>query len=396
MNRSRLAWLIQRYTDDTATPAELKELSDFIAQSPDDELFSQVVLDSADLNPLGSGKLEPYEDLADIALLQSRTQQLSQQPPRIRRWVWAAACATLLLAAGAYLWHKPAAKAGIVKNVDHPKKKILPGKNGAVLTLADGSTVSLDSLGSGKIASQNGADIIVRQGKLTYSIGENAGSEIAYNTLTTPIGRQFHFQLPDGTEVWLNAASSIHYPTVFNGSERTVEMTGEAYFEVANNPARPFRVNVNQTARIQVLGTHFNVNAYGNEPVIKTTLLEGSIQFHAGADLKQEKQMVTLRPGQQSQLAIGTHRLAVENDVETENVIAWKNGLFNFNDASIRDVMNQLERWYDIRVSYEKNVPSIRFYGKMTKNIPLDDLLLILERSKVHFQIDGKRLIVQP
>jgi len=397
MNRSRLTWLLQQYTDNTATPAELKELSDFIAQSPDDELFSQVIRDSMHVNPLEVSKLKPYEDLADIALLQGKTQQLSREPIRIRRWIWAAACMLLLLlSSGAYLWYKRPMEARLAKDVKISAKKILPGTNGAILTLADGSTISLDSLGSGKIASQNGADVVIRQGKLAYALTDKAGSEIAYNTLSTPKGRQFHIQLPDGTDVWLNAASSIRYPTTFNGKERIVQLTGEAYFEVAGNPAMPFKVNVSDQARIEVLGTHFNVNAYTNEPAIKTTLLEGSIQFHKSMDGRPGKQMVTLRPGQQSQLDFASHLLSVENDVETDKVIAWKNGLFNFNDAGLQETMKQLERWYDIEVVYEKGIPPISFFGKMTKNIPLNDLLLILERSKVHFQIEGRRLIVQP
>jgi transmembrane sensor len=397
MNQERLALLMQRYADDTASAAELKELSDLIAQSPDNELFSEIVIDLANHNPLKSKQLSPYEDLADKALLQSRLRHPAPQLRRIPAWTWAAAaCILLILSTGAWFLYKRPAESQTVKSTSAPKKIILPGKNGAVLTLADGSTVSLDSLGSGKIASQNGADIVIHHGKLAYTSTGIVSNEPAYNTLSTPKGRQFHFQLPDGTEVWLNAASSIHYPTAFNGKERIVQLTGEAYFEVAKNPAMPFKVNVGAQARIEVLGTHFNVNAYSNESLIRTTLLEGSVQFHSGIDRQPGDQMVTLGPGQQSQLDISTRKLAVENDVETDKVMAWKNGFFDFNDVSLRDAMNQLQRWYDIEVAYEKDVPPIHFFGKMTKNIPLNDLLLILEKSKVHFQIEERKLIVQP
>ncbi|MDO6432230.1 FecR domain-containing protein [Flavitalea sp. BT771] len=398
MIKSRLAYLVERYMNNAISTSEQEELSDFIEQSGNEALFSQVMMDLLDRAPQKDNDLKPYEDLADKALRAGRpTDHSSARTYNIGRWTAAAACVLLIVLAGVYFRHTSSpVQPRLVKKTNSTNELIVPGKNGAILTLADGSSVLLDSLGNGKVASQNGADLVISQGKLAYSTTGSTSGEIAYNTLSTPKGRQFHIKLPDGTEVWLNAASAIHYPTIFTGKDRTVELTGEAYFEVAGNPSMPFIVKVDQTAGIKVLGTHFNVNAYRNEPVMKTTLLEGSIQFHTGIEMAPGEQIVKLRPGQQSQLETSTRKLAIENDVETEKAVAWKNGIFNFNDASLQEVMNQLERWYDIEVAYENNISPIRFYGKMTKNIPLNDLLLILEKSQVHFKVVGRRLIVLP
>ena len=394
MDRSRLIYLIQRYSENTATPAELKELSDFIAESPDDELFTDVMMEQMGRDPLINKNIPAFEVLAD------RVVEITR-PRRSYKWMWAAACMLLVMAGAIYirlLRKEPVLTAK--KEEKTAPAVVVPGKTGAILTLSDGSTIVLDSMGTGKVASQNGADVLVQQGKLAYvSSGRVSGSgsgAMVYNTLSTPTGRQYHIQLPDGTEVWLNAASSIHYPTVFSGTERVVDITGEAYFEVAKDAARPFKVKAGQGAQIDVLGTHFNVNAYSNEPAIATTLLEGSVRFRGRGGPNGEEKSELLKPGQQTQYDQASHALTVANDVETAQVVAWKNGKFDFNDMGLKKVMQQLERWYDIDVVYEKNVPDIKFFGKMTENIPLNDLLIILEKSKVHFQMQGRKLIVKP
>lgn len=384
MDKSRLQYLLQRYSDNTATPAELRELSGYIGQSPDDELFAEAMQDMPKQEALHGVDLEPYEQLAGKALLFNRSTN------RIPKWVWAAACLPLLLLGGFYYLHKQPQAPPLVKTVVQPPPQIPPGKNGAILTLEDGRTVLLDSLGNGKIASQHGADVVIDKGSLTYANANNDNRELVYNTLSTPRGRQFHIQLSDGSAVWLNAASSIRYPIVFSGAQRVVEITGEAYFEIAKNAAQPFIVKTERDAQIEVLGTGFNVNAYANEAVAKTTLIEGKVRVAAGGS-----QPVVLRPGEQVSL-LPSSQLSQPLAVETEKVVAWKNGVFDFTDESLQDVMKQLERWYDIDVVYEKNIPIIRFYGKMTKNISLNDLLIILEKSKVHFQIEGRTLIVKP
>ncbi|WP_346319307.1 FecR domain-containing protein [Chitinophaga sp. YIM B06452] len=303
----------------------------------------------------------------------------------MRRWGWAAAVAVLAAGLGAYLLStRDKSSQPEVAAVNTPD--IAPGKNGAVLTLADGSQVELDSLGNGVIATQNGAKVRLQNGQVVYDeTGEPAGT--AFNTMTTPRGRQFRITLPDDTKVWLNAASSLRYPTAFTGKERRVEVTGEAYFEVAKNKDKPFLVEVNNTAEVQVLGTHFNINAYANEPAIYTTLLEGKV------GVVSNRQGAMLKPGQQAQISNG---IKVADDVDIDKVMAWKNGVFNFEGATLEQFLRQVERWYDIDVEYEKGVPAITFWGKMTRDIPLSGLLVVLQKSNVHFRLEGRKLIVLP
>ena len=277
------------------------------------------------------------------------------------------------------------------------QQDILPGKEGAILTLADGTEVVLDSLGNGVVATQNGTQVVLNNGSLAYS--QEAGKTASvYNQLSTPKGRQFKLVLPDGTKVWLNAASSLRYPTVFNEISRQVEVTGEVFFEVAQNHRQPFYVNVNNQAQIRVLGTQFNVNAYSNETSIKTTLVDGGIQVRPGADYDSSS-FVTLKPGQQAEIKPAGNKTSLQpvrliNNANTEKAIAWKNGLFNFEDATLEEVMRQVERWYDIDVVYEQGIPNIEFGGRMSNDMSLSGLLKSLKESEVHFRVEGRKLIV--
>jgi ferric-dicitrate binding protein FerR (iron transport regulator) len=308
-----------------------------------------------------------------------------------RKWSWVAAAVLLFVGLGAYVWmnrQKITTPGAMAKTGD-----ILPGKQGAVLTLADGRQVVLDSLGNGVVAIQNGAQVVLEDGGLTYSSGDHAAGELAYNILSTPKGRQFQLTLPDGTRVWLNAASSLRYPASFSGKERRVTVTGEVYFEVAANSALPFKVDAGNGTEINVLGTHFNINAYADNGGIKTTLLDGSVKVLAGSS------GVLLRPGQQAQTiahAGAQPEIKVISDPDTEKTMAWKNGLFNFENATLEEVMPQLERWYDIEVMYEKGIPNIRFGGKLSRDVSLAGLLKSLEETEVHFRIEGRKLVVLP
>jgi ferric-dicitrate binding protein FerR (iron transport regulator) len=196
--------------------------------------------------------------------------------------------------------------------------------------------------------------------------------------------------LPDGTNVWLNAASALKYPTSFTGNERRVEVTGEAYFEVVKNAAKPFIVQVKDKADIEVLGTSFNINAYENEHAIRTTLLNGSVRV--GVPSTDYKKAVVLVPGQQAQI-VGK-QISVAANPPADKILAWKNGLFNFDGADLEEVMRQLERWYDIEVIYENGIPHTRFIGEMSRQIALTDLLDILKRTEVDFRVEGRKLIV--
>jgi ferric-dicitrate binding protein FerR (iron transport regulator) len=272
-------------------------------------------------------------------------------------------------------------------------KDLLPGSNKAILTLSNGKKIILNNAGIGTIGSEGNAVINkTANGEIVYSSTETAADNgsLAYNTITIPNGGQYHLVLSDGTNVWLDAASSIKYPTVFTGNERKVVITGEAYFEVAHNAAKPFRVMA-QGQTVEVLGTHFNIDAYTNEPVIKTTLLEGSVK------VTNNMKTITLAPGEQAQVQPGTadNEIKVLNNVDTDEAIAWKNGLFQFNKASIESIMRQVARWYDVEISYMNNkIPSKTFTGSISRNSSASQVLEILSYTGLHFEIAGKKIIV--
>jgi ferric-dicitrate binding protein FerR (iron transport regulator) len=297
-----------------------------------------------------------------------------------------------LLILGSYLWINSGGKKELatktIKSKPY-KNDVPPGGDKAVLTLADGSTIVLDDAKNGDLTRQGNTKVIKLNGKLAYNNGSTGVKEVLYNTISTPRGGQYQVELPDGTQVWLNAASSLHFPTAFAGKERRVEITGEAYFEVAVNKTMPFIVSI-QGAEIQVLGTHFNVMAYNDEAMLNTTLLEGSIKFVKGNTNS------LLKPGQQSQLA-KNGEIKVVNDVDVENVIAWKNGNFHLEDADIKTVMRQIARWYDVEIVYQHKETGELYYLEMPRSSTLADILKVLEiAGNIHFQIDGSKVIVLP
>ena len=265
------------------------------------------------------------------------------------------------------------------------KNEVPPGGNHATLTLADGSVISLDSAANGVLTQQGNVKIVKQSnGQLLY---EGAGNhEMMYNTMTTPRGGQYRLTLPDGTLVWLNAASSVTYPAAFTGRERSVSVTGEVYFEVAANENMPFRVKAGDM-NINVIGTRFNVNAYAEEPTVRTTLIEGAVSVSAG------QASAVLKPGQQARVQ-GNHTLAVINNIDTEEIIAWKNGYFQFTDADMPAVMRQIEKWYDVKVTYEGAIPKRSFGGGIQRSLPLSQVLGILEANDVKFKIEGKNITV--
>jgi transmembrane sensor len=266
-----------------------------------------------------------------------------------------------------------------------------PGSNKAVLTLADGKTVPLDSAHGGVIGRQGGEELVSRNKQLIYQQVGDASGGVGYNVLTTPRGGQYAVVLPDGTKVWLNADSYLRYPTAFGGDSREVELRGEGYFEVAARAGQPFRVQVlrgkREPLRVEVLGTHFNIMDYDDEPVLRTTLLEGAVRVSKGGAA------VVLRPGQQARLE-GEDRLLV-GQADIEEAIAWKNGLFKFDGAGIGQVMRQLSRWYDLDVEYVHGVPNDLFQGEMYRDVRVSELLKILEASGVHCAVEGKKLLVK-
>jgi ferric-dicitrate binding protein FerR (iron transport regulator) len=280
-----------------------------------------------------------------------------------------------------------------VRQAPAPAADIMPGGNKAILTLGDNTTINLDDAKNGVVGQQGNTQVVKsKEGRLDYyTVGAKA-SAITYNLLTTPRGGQYQLALPDGSKVWLNAASSLRYPTAFAGKERVVELHGEAYFEIAPNPSMPFKVAVSQQAgeapaEIEVLGTHFNVKAYADEPAVHTTLLEGSVRVRKGRNI------VPLQPGQQASWNSARDVRVVPADVE--EAVAWKNGLFKFNEATIEDVMRQLSRWYDVEVVYTNGIPGDLFRGEIYRNVNVSKVLKVLEASGVQFKVEGKKILVQ-
>ena len=314
-----------------------------------------------------------------------------------RLYRYAAAAAVLLMVTGIavyFLINKESKPQTIVQNNQPAATDVLPGHDGAILKLADGKQLLLDSLGNGIVATQGNTNIKIQNGQVVYDVMQS-GKEMMYNTMTTPRGRQFQLLLPDGSNVWLNAASSITYPAAFIGNERRVTITGEVYFEVAKNKEKPFIVDVDGKASVQALGTSFNINAYGDEPGIKTTLLEGKVRVAKRETTKDAELSVILNPGEQAiancRLPIGDCRLDIHHSPDLEEVMAWKNGRFEFNGNSIQSVMRQLSRWYNVDVVYEGALPEANFVGAITRQEKLSQVLKMLELTNViQFKIQKK------
>lgn len=311
----------------------------------------------------------------------------------IYRWLSAA---VVLLSLGTIIYfHNKKPINNQLVNTNKPLiNDVAPGGNKAILTLSNGHQLVLTSVKNGIVATQG--NIIINKtsdGKVIYNADQNssqqAGDELTYNTIATPIGGTYYLMLSDGTQVWLNAASSIKYPVAFKGSERVVELTGEAYFEVAKNKEMPFKVK-SSGQTVEVLGTHFNINSYSNEVSIKTTLLEGSVKIAAAGTY------TLLKPGQQSSFNASAYKpVKVSDNVDLAEVMAWKNGKFLFAGADIQTVMRQLERWYDVEAVYDGNRPSDHFYGKIPKDVNLSQVLRVLELSGVNFKIEGRKVIIR-
>lgn len=310
-----------------------------------------------------------------------------------RKAGWAAAV-ILLAGAGTWFWYQEKEKNG-TKTASLPADKavpvaaagIAPGGNKAILTLADGTKILLDSASNGTLASQGKTQILkTGNGELVYE-GNGRSRENMINTISTPAGGQYQVVLPDGTKARLNAGSSITFPAAFNDRSREVSITGEVFLDVARNARQPFVVKANNTD-ITVLGTSFNINAYKEEPLIRTTLLEGSVMVNAGG------RPLTLKPGQQAAVSAGKSTVTLVEHPDMDKVLAWTNGLFNFEGSGLQEVMRQLEHWYDITVAYEGKLPAITFKGKMYRNVNLADVLEMLQEMGFQFKLEGKRLVV--
>jgi transmembrane sensor len=308
----------------------------------------------------------------------------------VRMSGWSVAASLLIGVIVTDVIHKTGPAASPAMVAKRAGVSVLPGRNTATVTLANGQQISLDSAGKGQLAIEGNTRLIkAGSGSLSYiaAKGSNPARE-SYNILTTPRAAQYQLTLPDGSRVWLNNVSSLRYPTSFQGMERTVELTGEAYFEIARDAVRPFIVKVRDEA-VEVLGTSFNIMAYPEEGGTQTTLLTGAVR------VKTSETVVQLKPDEQSQVnAAGG--LKILKGVPSEDIVSWKNGFFSFGRASFANMMRQLARWYDVEVIYQGKAPDMEFGGKLDRSLPLNELLKFLDKNQIHFRLEGRKLIVLP
>jgi transmembrane sensor len=390
----RILYLVLQYQSDDLTDAESQELTDWISASEANRVEFNRLID-----PVGTRRELEFRKRMELHMKDTQVPQVVTLWARWGKWV--AAAGVLLFIAGYILNKNVPNKQEIAKVAPTPKltNDVAPGKFGARLTLSDGKHIVLDSIQSGQLAEQGGTSIYNDKGKLSYSPA-NSSTETVFNTLETAPGETYSLELSDGTKVWLNSNSLLKFPAAFNGAERNVEMKGEVFFEVEKNAKKPFRVAIHTVSgvnpAIEVLGTQFNVNAYEDEPLIQTTLLEGSVVIQPGHELGQKKMdAVKLKPGQQGNIRDGKDQsVRINTNVNTEAVTAWKDQTFYFSSDDLKTIMRQLARWYNVEVIYEKGVPELTMSGMVSRKNNLSEVLKVLELNDIHFRIEGKKLIV--
>jgi transmembrane sensor len=424
-----LEYLLNRYANKTCTVEEKEELMRLLQESGNDEALQQLIDKMLEERPV----IHTMPEMNAQAVLQAifeadETPVVNMEETPVRKIsfgrIAAAASVLLLLTAAGWFMLNRSSKpdvttAAVIKN------DVAPGGNKALLTLADGSTIVLDNAANGVVAEEGSATVVkLKNGQLVYKTDKEQAAgkagEVAYNTLSTPKGGEYKIVLPDGSEVWLNAESSITYPTTFNAKERKVQVTGEAYFEVAklvtaNEGKRvPFLVDIYSRkapkgnglpptggargglmGQVQVLGTHFNINAYDDEKAVKTTLLEGKVKVVKREMANGKEDSITLKPGEQA--VVEPHSpLAINHSPSVGQVMAWKNGVFHFENADIQTVMRQLSRWYDVEVVYKRDIEKDDpLHFEVKRNTNLSDVLKVLNLAGgAKFSIDDEKKII--
>lgn len=382
MQINHYANLLERYANNILTLDEFIELKQYFNTS------DEVVLKSSIYNALRDQSFTDYSDASKADelfgnIIYSAKQTESFVKRKRRVWFAAAAVIAVIVSVGSLYYSTIGTSKDNIATLT-PEKDILPGRNKAVLTLGNGAKVVLDNASNGVVAKEGSVNLIKQGGELSYLSFSKPATSVSYNTVSTPNGGMYKLVLSDGTKVWLGAASSLKYPASFAGSERKVELTGEAYFEVFHNSKMPFSVVANKVT-VEDIGTHFNINAYPEESAIKTTLVEGAVKVSSGnlAEL--------LVPGKMASFHNDAFTLT---DADVEQDIAWKNGYFIFNKTGVEAMMRQLSRWYDVTVGYEGKVTDNVFVGQIKREETLVGALKILELSGMHFRIEGRQLIV--
>ncbi|AEV99749.1 hypothetical protein A4D02_26315 [Niastella koreensis] len=401
MDKQAFLRMLDKYQDGSASSAEKTLIEEYYRR----------------LELAGKTELSAEEEIAlRQAMYKNITAGMVERdtpvvPIRRKNYSLAAAAAALLLVlgAGSYYWlfKEHTTQPGNNKLAKAKHHDLPPGRDAATLTLADGRTIVLDSA-SGTISKQGGATVINLNGQVSYAKAgdKNEQAPVVYNTITTARGNQYQLILADGSKVWLNSASSLRFPTAFTGDKREVELDGEGYFEVVKNAAKPFHVKTS-AQDIEVLGTHFNVNAYKDEETIKTTLLEGRVKVNSAIPDKSGRagnprqagagwQSAILKPGEQSSVSQSsqTSQTISVQTVDIDQVMAWKNGWFEFDNTDIKTIMRQISRWYDVDVRYEMKPDNETYGGRISRNLNLSNILKMLETYGVHYRLENKTLVV--
>lgn len=398
-SKSRTSFLFKKYYNKTASQKETKELFEIMKSLSDDKLKELIREEWNNLEMTDSffkydvsmgmlNKILPAKPKSTYHKKEVLVKNIINWFSRFKK-VSVAASILFFLSIGFYYWFKTTLPTQNLVTSYSVSQDLPPGGARATLTLADGKKIILDTARNGIIASTNSFKIIkTESGQVVYhSFGTNINKTIntEFNKITTPRGGEYRIIMPDGSKVWLNSASTIKFPGVFNGDSRSVELEGEAYFEIAKNSAMPFKVK-SKNVEIIVIGTHFNVKAYTNEDLVKTTLVEGSIKIKRGNSSH------LLKTGQQAVL-IG-NETKVLSDIDVEEQIAWKNGLFQFKDAGIEEVMHQAALWYDLNVTFEGNITEKYLTGKVSRSVNVSEFMNILDYAGVKFKIEGKHIII--
>jgi len=410
MNNSRLQYLFEKYFNKTASTEERDELARLVGMENHREqvmrLFTAAwekyegegivisakradeMLQDIFHSPAPSVPVEVSASPAETGIYTRREEEKAPKVRSMHVWVRIAAAAVILLVIteGYRLLISRQSTNAKTTIAQKPSGDVRPGSYKACLTLADGRRIVLDSAALGKLAQQGSTAVINKNGRLVYQAGPGSRESVVYNTLATSKGETYSFTLADGSKVWLNSGSSVHFPVSFPGKERRIEITGEAYVKVAKDPAKSFIVSVNGM-EVQALGTEFNINAYSDEDNINTTLIDGAVKVTKG------EEHALLKPGEQTKLNVKGH-LSQPVDVNVAEVVSWKEGNFQFESADIKTILRQFARWYDVEIIYESPVKDRRFFCIVSRNSTLANVLQMLKASDIKFRIEGKKLYV--
>lgn len=400
IDRRQIQLLLDKALVQQLTPAELDQLLQWADdEQGGDELVALMEKQFESYSPANADDLEYWQERKEKLFSQlnrqrgQETVEIARSVHRVhflrRGWMRYAAAVIFMVGIGVTIAVLSDKQPKNVVSTTVPDAEIIPGGDRATLTLADGSRIVLDSAANGQLADQGGAKVIkLEDGQLAYD--PQSTQVVMYNTVSTPRGGQYQLTLPDGTNVWLNAASSITFPTAFIGNNRPVKISGEVYMEVKKDKSKAFIVDIEGRSTVEVLGTSFNINAYADEADIRTTLVEGSVKITRNNG-NGEPELAILKPGQQATI---DKNISISAEVDLERTLAWKNGYFSFKESDFKAVLRQLERWYDIKVELRGNYDDMLMEGMMDRGVQLSGIIRFFNSYGFETTLDGRTLIV--